>query len=174
MPNEKGWPDAANPGFPWNPNQEGPHLITDQHGQRRWYFWVAAGGWFSGSFQCSPAFAGEHWRYIGAAIAPDDERAESGFVEFPEEDVWTKYNHNYREDLEAAMRNLVDEIARSLGIKGELYPIDQYQDFDGIVRHVTDAFSWLASTAVLRKMIANEFDMRDVPRRIFRNVGATN
>jgi hypothetical protein len=72
MLNKKGWPDVTNPDFPSNPNQEGPHLITDENGQRRWYFWVPDGRWFSGSFQCSPAFAAAHWKYAGAAIAPED------------------------------------------------------------------------------------------------------
>ena len=55
MPNEKGWPDAANPGFPSKPDQEGPHYIRDQYGERRWYFWLPVGTlWFSGSFNAHP------------------------------------------------------------------------------------------------------------------------
>jgi hypothetical protein len=122
---------------------------------------VPAGRWFSGSFPCSPAFAAVHWRYIGAAIAADDVGAESEVVEFREEDLWT--NYRYQEDLEAAMRNLVHEIVRSLGIKGKLYDIVHCLDFNTIVQRVADDFGWLASTAVFRKIVANEFDMPEEP-----------
>jgi hypothetical protein len=137
----KGWPDAANPGFPSNPNQEGPHLIIDQHDQRRWYFWFPAGMWFSGSFQCSPAFAAEHWRYIGSAIAPND------VSEFAEEDVWS--NYRYPEDLQVAMRSLVHEIVRSCGLnEGWLFD----------VKNIAHAFIGLASTDVFHKIVANELN----------------
>jgi hypothetical protein len=72
---EKGWPDAANPGFPRDPDDEGPHLIRDQYGRRRWYLWMPAGlRWFNGQHQCDPTFAAEHWTYIGAAIAPSGDQ----------------------------------------------------------------------------------------------------
>jgi hypothetical protein len=74
---EKGWPDDANPGFPTDPDDEGPHLIKDQYGRRRWYFWMPTGTrWFNGQHQCDPVFAAAHWTYIGAAIAPDSKRFE--------------------------------------------------------------------------------------------------
>lgn len=40
MRNAKSWPDAANLGFPANPEREGPHLIVDQYGKRRWFWWI--------------------------------------------------------------------------------------------------------------------------------------
>jgi hypothetical protein len=40
MPDPKGWPDAANPGTPPNPGQQGPHLIVDESGFRRWAWWT--------------------------------------------------------------------------------------------------------------------------------------
>jgi hypothetical protein len=36
MPDERNWPDAANPGFPTSLDKEGPHLIDDEHGIKRW------------------------------------------------------------------------------------------------------------------------------------------
>jgi hypothetical protein len=158
MSNGKGWPDAANPGFPTNSNQEGPHSIIDQYGQRRWYFWMPVGTlWFSGSFQCSPSFAAIHWSYIGAAITPRSE--EKAQFDFPEEDVWS--NYNYREDVEGALKNLVHEIVRSRGISE--VNMDMHIPFDRISEIIIDAFHWLAGTAVLRRIIANEFGMPAPP-----------
>ena len=72
MPNTKGWPDPENPGFPVNPNHEGPHLIVDQYGRRRWFYWLPfATLWFSGSLQCHPFLAAERWTYIGPAMEPE-------------------------------------------------------------------------------------------------------
>jgi hypothetical protein len=57
--------------MPTDPSQEGPHLIKDERGIRRWYFWVPARtSWFSGSRERHALLAGERWTYIGAAIKP--------------------------------------------------------------------------------------------------------
>jgi hypothetical protein len=63
----------AKPGVPPNPDQEGPHLIKDERGVRRWYFWVPSRtSWFSAFYERHQLYAGEHWTYIGAAIEPDE------------------------------------------------------------------------------------------------------
>jgi hypothetical protein len=69
MPDPKGWPDTANPGKPTNPMRDGPHLIEDEHGARRWCWWDStAEAWTNGS-RCHPsAFAASHWFYIGTEI----------------------------------------------------------------------------------------------------------
>ena len=73
MPDQRGWPDPAKPGVPPNPDQEGPHLIKDERGVRRWYFWVPSRtSWFSAFYERHQLFAGENWTYIGAAIEPDE------------------------------------------------------------------------------------------------------
>jgi hypothetical protein len=60
MPDQMGWPDPANPGMPTDPSQEGPHLIKDERGVRRWYFWVPArASWSSGSRERHALLAGE-------------------------------------------------------------------------------------------------------------------
>jgi hypothetical protein len=72
MPDQRGWPDPANPGVPANPDQEGPHWIEDEHGAQRWFWWLpVSGAWFSSSLQCSPAAAAKHWTYIEAAVVPE-------------------------------------------------------------------------------------------------------
>jgi hypothetical protein len=71
MGDQKGWLNATKPGTPENPDQEGPHLIEDEHGARSWYWWLPdAAIWFTSSQQRSPSFAAQHWTYIGAAAEP--------------------------------------------------------------------------------------------------------
>jgi hypothetical protein len=40
MADQRGWPNATKPGTPETPDQEGPHLIEDEHGTRYWYWWL--------------------------------------------------------------------------------------------------------------------------------------
>jgi hypothetical protein len=71
MPDQRGWPDAANPGTPESPEQEGPHLIQEDHGDRRWYWWLPnEAAWFGHSQKHEPSFAAVNWSYIGAAAEP--------------------------------------------------------------------------------------------------------
>jgi hypothetical protein len=72
MPDERGWPDENRPGYPSDPNKEGPHLIRNEHGQRLWYFWYPHGNlWYSRGSQCGPVTASKKWEYLGAALPPD-------------------------------------------------------------------------------------------------------
>jgi hypothetical protein len=68
---KNGWPDPDHPGWPIDPRQEGPHLVVDQYGKRRWYLWMTNGTWFRGGNSCSAGWAGRDWTYIGPAVAPD-------------------------------------------------------------------------------------------------------
>src|SRR6476660_7793510 len=71
MADQKGWPNATKPGTPENPDQEGPHLIEDEHGNRFWYWWLPDGGsWFRTSGQFPASLAAQHWTYIGASAEP--------------------------------------------------------------------------------------------------------
>lgn len=72
MPDERGWPDPKRPGYPKNPDHEGPHLIIDEDMRRRWAWWRPRGGiWgYSLAEKYAPA-AGWDWTYIGPAMAPD-------------------------------------------------------------------------------------------------------
>jgi hypothetical protein len=66
------WPDPVNPGLPVNPDQEGPRLIVNEHGNQCWVWWSpTTGAWSSGSWQGPPILAAERWTYVGAAIAPE-------------------------------------------------------------------------------------------------------
>jgi hypothetical protein len=78
MPDQKGWPDPAHPGVPPDPDQERPHLIEDEHGKQCWFLWMpVTASWSSGQRRCDPAFAGEHWRYIGAPAGPEGKPSSS-------------------------------------------------------------------------------------------------
>ena len=71
MSDPKGWPDAANPGIPLNPERQGPHVIVDQYGKRWWAWWDGLGpngGW---SHATATGNRGLNWTYIGPAVAPD-------------------------------------------------------------------------------------------------------
>jgi hypothetical protein len=71
MADQRGWPDAANPGVPTNPDQEGPHWIEDEFGRQRWFWWDPhTGAWSGASRQEPPLIAGERWTYIGGAVVP--------------------------------------------------------------------------------------------------------
>ena len=44
MPDARGWPDPANPGFPENPKRNRPHLLQDPGDKRCWGWWTFVGG----------------------------------------------------------------------------------------------------------------------------------
>jgi hypothetical protein len=76
MADQRGWPDPTNPGVPMNPDQAGPHLIRDEHGRRRWFWWRPAnvpsdGSWSDERVQVPAIYVGERWTYIGPAKTPD-------------------------------------------------------------------------------------------------------
>jgi hypothetical protein len=74
MPDARGWPDPAKPGFPKNPGRDGPYLIIDAAGGRRWMCWEPVGGFWQLSNMTGkedPAVAGQEWTYLGPAVAPD-------------------------------------------------------------------------------------------------------
>ncbi len=67
MPNEQNWPDPTNPGVPPNSWTEGPHLILDEHGVRRWAWWNAADGGARGGWNFSGGGGrGLDWTYVAA------------------------------------------------------------------------------------------------------------
>jgi hypothetical protein len=75
MPDQKGWPDAARPGFPTDPGRGGPHLVVVDK-QRRWVWWRPhddrpGGTWryFGGVIDGQDPNL--DWTYIGPAKAPD-------------------------------------------------------------------------------------------------------
>lgn len=79
MPDARGWPDPARPGFPEHPYNDGPHLIQDANG-RRWAWWTfLAEAWQlpspSGTIDLGltvlPELAAKQWTYLGPATAPD-------------------------------------------------------------------------------------------------------
>jgi hypothetical protein len=72
MPDPKGWPDAANPGIPLNPERQGPHLIADQYGKRWWAWWTPEGLGPNGGWHYAVGGGrGLNWTYIGPAVPPD-------------------------------------------------------------------------------------------------------
>lgn len=69
----KDWPDPGQPGVPENPNREGPHLVMDSRGKRRWAWWTPPrsegnGDWTTDGGESG---AGQNWTYIGPAQPPD-------------------------------------------------------------------------------------------------------
>ena len=74
MADARGWPDPARPGFPENPERDGPHLVIDASGGRGWVWWESAVGFWQISKMAGieePEVAGQEWTYLGPAIAPD-------------------------------------------------------------------------------------------------------
>jgi hypothetical protein len=68
MPDQRGWPDPAKPGVPLDPHLDGPHLVVDAYGRRRWAWWVsAAAAWV----YAEGLGQGHKWTYIGPAKSPD-------------------------------------------------------------------------------------------------------
>jgi len=68
----RGWPDTENPGVPLNPAAEGPHWIEDEHGERRWAWWLPVSGkWLSCQSMCPAPLVARRWTYLGAALAPE-------------------------------------------------------------------------------------------------------
>jgi len=51
MPDQRGWPDPANPGVPPNPQRTGPYLVIDERGMRRWAWWRADSSKTIGSWE---------------------------------------------------------------------------------------------------------------------------
>jgi hypothetical protein len=73
MSDPKGWPDPAHPGIPPNPDRQGPHLIVDEYGTRRWA-WCTPDGLGPNGFWGHATATGNrglNWCYIGPAMAPD-------------------------------------------------------------------------------------------------------
>jgi hypothetical protein len=72
MSDQKGWPDSNRPWIPMNPGQQGPHVIMDKSGIRRWAWWTPisdrlGGAWMSGG----GGSAYLDWTYIGPGKSPD-------------------------------------------------------------------------------------------------------
>jgi hypothetical protein len=66
------WPDPERPGVPMNPTRSGPHLIADQHGRRRWAWWMTTETPHGGSWIHEGGGSnGLDWGYIGPAQTPD-------------------------------------------------------------------------------------------------------
>jgi hypothetical protein len=74
MATGRDWPDPAKPGVPLNPDREGPHLVIDTRGLRRWAWWTPASDKLGGTWNAQGVTgeSGQDWIYIGPAKAPDD------------------------------------------------------------------------------------------------------
>lgn len=76
MSDNNGWPDAARPGVPLNPERDGWHWLQAPEGQPWCWFWMVASGkgaWCdddTGDFEPPEAVA--EMRYIGPCLTPSD------------------------------------------------------------------------------------------------------
>ncbi len=72
-----GWPDAARPGVPLNPERSGPHELWNlpHYGATGPTFWVwdaAVQCWTLGFYMKHPEEAAQAWRYVGPCLLPAD------------------------------------------------------------------------------------------------------
>jgi hypothetical protein len=64
MPDQRGWPNPANPGFPLNPGRFGQHQVVDEHGTQRSATWLPdAGSWDKPGTLA--AWVANRWTYVG-------------------------------------------------------------------------------------------------------------
>lgn len=71
MPNSHGWPDPARPCVPINPEQAGPHLLIDEHGAKRWAWWIPTSDKLGGTWMHATGGGWNvDWGYVGPAGEP--------------------------------------------------------------------------------------------------------
>ena len=71
MPDQRGWPHAANPGFPQNPDQDGWHLIEDDRGTQQQVYWLSVPKtWAFPASSGSPDTIAKQWKYVRPVERP--------------------------------------------------------------------------------------------------------